>query len=123
VFTGTGEYRDYSPSGLTARTLLNWQKHGYPEAGRRRKRPSKFDPYARYVLSRWEQGCANGLQLYEEIKQQGYTGTEHQVYQSLVPLRRQVRVIQKATVPHVGAPLETKGKLRSPEGLLNWPNL
>src|SRR6266702_3106953 len=47
--------------GLTARTLQNWQKKGsFPEATRRRKRPSCFDPYASYVLSRWEQGCRNG---------------------------------------------------------------
>src|SRR5947207_9092524 len=58
--------------GLTARTLQNWQKKGsFPEAGRRRKRPSDFDPYASYVLSRWEQGCQTGSQLYREIKEQG----------------------------------------------------
>jgi transposase len=49
--------------GLTAKTLENWQKKGFPEAGRRRKRPSMFDPYASSVLSRWEQGCTNGLQI------------------------------------------------------------
>ena len=87
--------------GLTARTLQNWQKKGFPEAGRRRKRPSKFDPYARYVLSRWEQGCTNGLQIYREIKEQGYTGTQRQVYLFLVPLRRNVRIIQKAESPHI----------------------
>ncbi len=87
--------------GLTARTLQNWQKKGGPEAGRRRKRPSKFDPYAHYVLSRWEQGCTNGLQLYREMKEQGYTGTQRQVYQFLVPLRRNVRIIQKAECPHI----------------------
>lgn len=47
--------------GLTTRTLQNWQKKGFPQAEQRRKRPSTFDPYARYVLSRWEQGCTNGL--------------------------------------------------------------
>ncbi len=87
--------------GLTARTLRRWQNTGFPEAGRRRKRPSKFDPYARYVLSRWEQGCTNGLQLYREIKEQGYTGTDREVYRFLVPLRRNERIIQKAVVPHV----------------------
>lgn len=87
--------------GLTARTLQNWQKKGFPEAGRRRKRSSKFDPYARYVLSRWEQGCTNGLQIYREIKEQGYTGTQRQVYLFLVPLRRNVRIIQKAEIPHI----------------------
>jgi transposase len=87
--------------GLTARTLENWQKKGFPGAGRRRKRPSLFDPYARYVLSRWEQGCTNGLQIYREIKEQGYTGTEKTVYRFLVPLRRNQQIIQKAVAPHV----------------------
>jgi len=90
--------------GLTAKTLENWQKKGFPEAGRRRKRPSMFDPYARYVLSRWEQGCTNGLQIYREIKEQGYTGTEKTVYRFLVPLRKNQRIIQKTVVPH--APLQ-----------------
>lgn len=90
--------------GLTARTLENWQKKGFPQAGRRRKRSSCFDPYASYVLSRWEQGCTNGLQIYREIKEQGYIGTEKTVYRFLVPLRRKQRIIQKAVVPH--APLQ-----------------
>ena len=63
-----------------------------------------FDPYARYVLSRWEQGCTNGLQIYREIKEQGYTGTEKTVYRFLVLLRRNQQIIQKAVVPH--APLQ-----------------
>jgi transposase len=87
--------------GLTARTLQNWQKKGsFPEVGRRRKRASRFDPYASYVLSRWEQGCQNGSQLSREIKEQGYTGQERQVHRFLLPLRKNVRIIQKAEVPH-----------------------
>jgi len=82
--------------GLWARTLQIWQKKGVPEGGRRQKRRSLFDPYAPYVLSRWEQGCTNGIQIYNEIKEQGYTGTQRQVYRFLVPLRRSVRIIQKA---------------------------
>ena len=87
--------------GLTARTLQNWQKKGFPEAGRRRKRPSTFDPYAHYVLSRWEQGCTNGLQIYREIKELGYPGSEKAMYRFLTSLRKKVRIIQKAENPHV----------------------
>lgn len=87
--------------GLTARTLENWQKKGFPESSRRRKRSSGFDPYAPYVLIRWEQGCTNGLQIYREIKEKGYTGTDRQVYRFLVPLRKNQRVIQRAMVPSV----------------------
>ncbi len=87
--------------GLTARTLQNWQKKGsFPEAGRRRKRPSCFDPYASYVLCRWEQGCQNGSQLYREIKEQGYTGQERQVHRFLLPLRKNVRIIQQVEDGH-----------------------
>jgi transposase len=87
--------------GITTRTLENWQKQGFPQTERRRKRSSCFDPYASYVLSRWEQGCTNGLQLYREIQEQGYTGTDRQVYRFLVPLRTNQRIVQKAVVPHV----------------------
>ena len=90
--------------GLTTRTLENWQKKSFPDAGRRRKRSSCFDPYASYVLSRWEQGCTNGLQISREIKEQGYTGTAKTVYRFLVPLRKNQQIIQRAIVPH--APLQ-----------------
>lgn len=91
--------------GLTARTIQRWLKEEtFPEAQRRRKRHSCFDPYAAYVLKRWEQGCQNGSQLYREIKEQGYTGQERQVHRFLVPLRKKQRIIQKAEVPH--APLQ-----------------
>src|SRR6266568_8457300 len=50
--------------GVSRRTIEGWIKGGeFPEAKRRRKRHSIFDPYANYVLSRWEQGCTNGLQI------------------------------------------------------------
>ena len=52
------------------------------------------------MLSRWEQGCTNGLQIYREIKEQGYTGTEKTVYRFLVPLRKNQQIIQRAIVPH-----------------------
>jgi predicted DNA-binding transcriptional regulator AlpA len=48
--------------GLSRRTIERWIKSGdFPEAKRRRKRRSAFDPSAEYVLSLWEQGCTNAL--------------------------------------------------------------
>jgi transposase len=91
--------------GLSVRTIQRWLKEEiFPEARRRRKRHSGFDPYAAYVLKRWEQGCQNGSQLYREIKEQGYTGQERQVHRFLVPLRKKQRIMVKAQVPH--APLQ-----------------
>ncbi len=91
--------------GLSIRTVQRWQTSPtFPEAKRRRKRQSSFDPYAAYVLKRWEEGCHKGLSLWREIKDQGYTGSEKMVYRFLVPLRKKQRIIQKAEVPH--APLQ-----------------
>ena len=53
------------------------------------------------MLSRWEQGCQNGSHLYREIKAQGYTGQERQVHRFLLPLRKNVRIIQKAESAHI----------------------
>src|SRR5437588_4008894 len=59
--------------GLSRRTLERWIKEGgFPEAKQRSKRRNVFDPYAAYVLKRWEAGCENGSQLWREIKAQGY---------------------------------------------------
>src|SRR5713226_376751 len=91
--------------GLSRRTLERWIKEGdFPETKRRRKRRSVFDPYAGYVLKRWEQGCENGLQLWQEIKEQGYQGSAKTVYRFLTSLRKKQRIIWKPEVPH--APLQ-----------------
>jgi len=88
--------------GLSIRTVQRWQASPtFPEAKRHRKRQSSFDPYAAYVLKRWEEGCHNGLSLWREIKDQGYTGSAPMVYRFLVPLRKKQRIIQTAEVPHV----------------------
>jgi transposase len=91
--------------GLSRRTLQRWIKEeDFPETKRRRKRRSVFDPYAGYVLKRWEQGCENGLQLCQEIKDQGDQGSAQTVYRFLASLRKKQRIIWKPEVPH--APLQ-----------------
>jgi transposase len=86
--------------GVSTRTIQKWLKAGaFPEAKQRRKRRSLFDPYAPYVLKRWRAGCKNGSQLYREIKEKGYTGTERQVYRFLVPLRAQLPLVQMVEAP------------------------
>ena len=43
--------------GISGRTVQRWLAHGsFPEARRRRRRPSLIDPYERYVLQWWQQG-------------------------------------------------------------------
>jgi transposase len=45
---------------ISARTVHRWLRHGtFPEARRRRRRPSLIDPYERYVLTWWQEGNRN----------------------------------------------------------------
>jgi transposase len=47
--------------GIGERTVHRWLAHGsFPEARRRRRRPSLIDPYEHYVLMWWQEGNRNG---------------------------------------------------------------
>jgi transposase len=75
--------------GMSDRTVRDWLKQGaFPEAQKRRKKQSSFDPFAAYVLKRWQDGEHNGLVLWQEIKNQGYTGTDRSVYRYLKTLKQ-----------------------------------
>jgi transposase len=75
---------------VTTRTVQIWNKQGAcPGHKRRRKRRSLFDPYAVYVLKRWREGCKKGSQLYLEMKEKGYRGTDRQVYRFLKTLKQE----------------------------------
>ncbi len=75
--------------GMSDRTVRDWLKQGaFPEAQKRRKKQSSFDPFAAYVLKRWQDGEHNGLVLWQEIKNQGYAGTDRSVYRYLKTLKQ-----------------------------------
>jgi transposase len=77
-----------SRMGISGRTVQRWLAHGsFPEARRRRRRPSLIDPYERYVLQWWQEGNRNGLQLYRELTAQGYRGSSKAMYRYLERLR------------------------------------
>jgi transposase len=48
----------------------------FPERSSPPYRGSILDPYKPYILDRWKAGCWNGSQLYAEVKELGYTGSE-----------------------------------------------
>ena len=74
--------------GIGERTVHRWLAHGsFPEARRRRRRPSLIDPYERYVLSWWQEGNRNGAQLYKELTAQGYKGSPKAMYNYLATLQ------------------------------------
>jgi transposase len=74
--------------GIGERTVHRWLAHGsFPEARRRRRRPSLMDPYERYVLRWWQEENRKGAQLYKELTAQGYKGSPKAMYQYLATLR------------------------------------
>jgi transposase len=53
----------------------------------RRPRLTKLTPYLAYLQQRWAQGCHNARQLYDEVRQQGYTGSLSQLRATVQPWR------------------------------------
>jgi transposase len=49
---------------------------------------SILDAYKPYVLKRWQEGCWNGVQLYAEIKAQGFPGSQPTLRDFLAELRK-----------------------------------
>jgi transposase len=87
--------------GKGARTIHRWLANGDVPGGRhRRKKHSRFEKYAPYVLERWKQGYRNGQRLWEEIKSQGYEGSTRQLYLFLTALRTEQVELQSASSPN-----------------------
>ncbi len=75
---------------IGVRTVQRWQgREVCPSSQPRRKRRSIFDPYAPYVLSRWQQGCRDIQLIFQEIQDQGFKGSIRTVYRFVKSLRLQ----------------------------------
>jgi transposase len=70
----------------TVRRYLNAST--FPEVARRRKAPSILDPFVPYLTKRWQAGCHNGVQLWREIRGQGYSGSRPLVSMWVAQQRR-----------------------------------
>jgi len=59
---------------------------------------------AAYLLKRWQQGCWNGAQLYHEVKEQGYTGSDSYLRRFLADLRKKHQAAGTSAVLTLDAP-------------------
>ncbi len=74
--------------GMSEKAVRTWLKRGAaPTNERKFRRRSIFDPYATYVLQRWQEGTREAKQLYEEIQAQGFPGTVRIVQRFVQALR------------------------------------
>ncbi len=106
--------------GMNDRTVRHWLKRRVaPDTRPRRKRQSDFDPYAPYVLKRWEEGEHNGTHLWQEIAAQGYPGSQRMVYRFLKTLKTQEKVTpaQQCRLPHFSSTAAVTLFMQRPETL------
>ncbi|WP_169808680.1 transposase [Microtetraspora niveoalba] len=79
------------------------------------KRPRAIEEFACYLQQRWEQGCTNAEQLYQEIKAMGYRGKGNAVREYLRPWRTQTTIALPPAPPTVRQ--ATGWFLRNPDSL------
>nr|WP_232784359.1 ISL3 family transposase [Carbonactinospora thermoautotrophica] len=51
------------------------------------RRPKLLDEYARYLHQRWDEGCTDAAQLWQELRELGYRGSYSSVRDHVRPLR------------------------------------
>jgi transposase len=75
--------------GVSRQTVYdNLQMKQPPERTRIHRGGKKvIDAYKDYLVHRWNEGCRSAQQMYREIKEQGYTGSDSAVSRFLAPLR------------------------------------
>lgn len=62
--------------GVAYGTVRDYLRRGGPppESGNRPPRPKKIDPYLPHIHQRWQAGCLNASQLWQEIRALGFQG-------------------------------------------------
>ncbi|WP_414553531.1 ISL3 family transposase [Anabaena sp. CCY 0017] len=84
--------------------------------GRRSRGRSILAPYKTYILKRWNEGCHEGLILFEEIQKQGYKGS----YDTVARYARRIRTAQ-GIHPRQRYSIKTLPKVAEPEKLCLTP--
>jgi transposase len=90
--------------GMSDRTIRHWLTRGTPYSHPRKPRPRCIDPYQRFLLQRWKQGCHNGLHLEKELRAQGYQGSQRGIYRFLETLASSVQPSTKGRTSRTTRP-------------------
>ena len=90
--------------GVNRQTVQGWTRSGQLPTWRRQPRGSTVDRHAEHLDRRWNEGCHNAVQLWREIKEQGFRG--------------QLRTVQRWACSRRGAGPVASGVGR---GTTAWP--
>ncbi|MFL5663065.1 MAG: ISL3 family transposase [Ktedonobacteraceae bacterium] len=90
----------------------------FPEHASYPPRPPKgsiLDQFKPYIFQRWEQGCRNSVQIYDEITARGYSGSTSLLRNFLAGIRKQhqekIEAVQTLTVEETAETLSNPDKL------------
>jgi transposase len=72
--------------GVTTRTIEHWLKKGMPYGKPRRKRKSRFDPYANAAIALWQNGASSSREVWRALQTQGFQGSYRTVHRFLETL-------------------------------------
>ena len=81
--------------GMSQRSVERWLRAGGEPEHRRPPVASLVDPFRIHLERRWQEGCRNAADLWQEIKNQGFTGSLNTVRRWAEPHHR----------PHAPAPV------------------
>jgi transposase len=84
-FSGRGISRALSINRATVRKFVH--ADGFPERTPKKGGGSILDAHISYIHRRWAEGCQNAMQLWREIKAEGYSGKEAMVRRYIRRLR------------------------------------
>ena len=75
--------------GLSRQGVYRYLKMKQPPERTRIHQPRQplIDPYKDYLVKRWNEGCRNAQQVYREIKEQGYTGSDQPIVRFFAQFR------------------------------------
>jgi len=75
--------------GMSRQSVYSYLKMTEPPARTRLHRQYKplIDPYKAYLVQRWNEGCRNAQQVYREIKEQGYSGSDQPIVRFFAQFR------------------------------------
>ncbi len=109
--------------GISRTDLYRWlNRDAFVERKPLPRRDRLIDPFAAYLRQRWDQGCHNGMTLFEEIAKQGFTGNYPMVTRFIKEWRREHKEQRAAEPARVPSPREAVWLLvrsREKPGTLN----
>ena len=76
--------------GVSRRTVYRYLQMDQPPERKcpRRTRVQLIEPFKPYLVTRWNEGCRNGQQMWREIMEQGYSCSESNVRRFIAGLRK-----------------------------------